>query len=46
VIRFTKLHKEANNFDKNLTLKSPLKDMEECLIIGKHGWYNDGLVNK
>jgi hypothetical protein len=34
----TTLHKEANNYDKNLTLMvPPLKDMEECLIIGKHG---------
>jgi hypothetical protein len=43
----TKLHKETNNSDKNLTLMiSPLKDVEECLIIGKHGWYTDGLVIK
>jgi hypothetical protein len=40
---FTKLHNEANNYDKNLTLISPMKDKEECLIIGTYGSYTDGL---
>jgi len=43
---FTKLHNEVNNYDKNLTLISRRKDMKECLIIGIHGSYTDGLVIK
>jgi hypothetical protein len=43
---FTKLHNEANNYDKNSTLISRLKDIRECLIIGIHGSYTDGLVIK
>jgi len=46
VILFTKLHNKASNYDKNLTLISPLKGMEECLIIGTHGSYTDGMVIK
>ena len=46
MIMFTKLHNEANDYDKNLMPISPLNDLEECLIIGKYGWYTDGLVIK
>jgi hypothetical protein len=44
---FTKLHKEVNNCDKNLKLMiSPLKDVEECLIIANvAGILTDWLLN-